>query len=160
MKNRVIVFLVLFGLMTSCFQNDQLDELSIQDENALIGMNEALLATIYYSDSLVSYISETNNFSDSLCIYYDSHYHHFDSLYSFHHNNFQLSSGSTHHGCRANKYNGIMGNGVGNTENMNQTDYMHHVNTEHSHNRMGHHLEDHYLMDSIRTAHRDYHPYY
>ncbi|WP_420317857.1 hypothetical protein [Ekhidna sp.] len=157
MKNTVIVFLVLFGIMSSCFQDDQLDELSIQDEISLIGMNEAILATIYYSDSLVFSISETNNPNDSLCIYYDSHYHHHDSLYSFHHNNYQLSNGSTtNQGCSGNNGNGMMGNGMGNNANMNQTNYMRHMNTEHAHNGKGHHLEDDYLMDSIRTAHQNY----
>lgn len=157
MKNTAIVCFVVVGILSGCMQDDQLDEMSIQNEIALIGMNEAILAAIHYSDSLVSHTLETNHFNDSLCHYYDAHYHYQDSLYNFHHNDFQDSSRSFNQGCGASAGFGMRGNGMGNGGNRGQTYYLQHMNTDHR--QMGHHAEDDYLMDSLRTAHQHYHPY-
>ncbi len=149
MKKIIVLMFVTGILFTGCNNQEGIGEMTQQDQLALLGMEDALLGIISYNDSLVSYVDATGITNDSTCFYYDGQYHTSDSLYNTHHNNYSHGNGWDDHQCC-----GMMGN----QGNMGQTNYMQHMNNEHGQDGMGHHEEDHEFMDSLTTAHDQYHP--
>jgi len=156
MRKLVISLISMVFLVSgcNCWEEDYMNNISLSDQTALIEMNDAILASIYYHDSLVSYIREAGNSNDSMGLYYDYHYHFHDSLFNMHDNHYSHSNGwNDHH----NKIGGMMGQGRNSVGTIGQSSYMNHM---YNHNQQGmeHHIEDHYLMDSLLIAHQPYHP--
>lgn len=150
--NKLFIALTGIGMLFTaciCYTENVLNELSQQDQVALLGMEEALFSTIVYNDSLANYINDTGFTQDSMCYFYDEHYHLHDSLYNMHHNNYSHGNERDDHQCC-----GMMGSGsIGG-----QTNYMGNMMQFHNQNMMGHSVDDHYVMDSLYAAHGQYHP--
>ena len=148
MKKITLTLVGIVVILAGCMQEDQINPQFQSDQEALLEMNQALVATLYYNDSLISFTNDEVPFSDSLCLYYDGRYHFYDSLYNMHHNDYtHMNDWDDHQGGMG----GMMGGNSGTTT------YAMHMNNE-NHQNINHQIGDHYLMDSIHTAHEPYHP--
>lgn len=71
-----------------CHTENEINELSQQDQVAFPGMEEALFSTKAYNDSLASHFNDTGFSQDSMCYLYDEQYHLHNSLFYMYHNNY------------------------------------------------------------------------
>ncbi len=149
-QKKLLMLLTVAGLMlTACNTANDFNDLSQQDQVALLGMEEAIFSTIAYNDSLANYINDTGITQDSTCYYFDDHYHRHDSLFNMHHNNYSHGNEGDDHQCC---------NMMGNNSMGGQTNYMGNMMQNHDQNMMSHSMDDHYVMDSLEVAHEQYHP--
>ena len=147
-----VAFLFIASVFFVGCNDNVIEEMTQQDEKALIGMEDALFQIISYNDSLVSYVEASGINNDATCFYFDRKYHTGDSLYNMYHNNYSHDKDRDDHQCC-----GMMGgnNSQGSMNNINVTQ---HMNNEHGQEGMGHHQEDHVFMESLYATHKQYHP--
>lgn len=140
MRTLIGIVAALGFILSACNEEVGLDQLSAQDEETLIALQQEQSSAVVYNDSLASYINLTGINNDAQCQYFDEHYHTHDSLYTTHHNNYSHSYGWDDHtmgnGGMMSPRNGMTGNFP---------------------NGMGHYQSDHNFMDSLHIAHEPYH---
>jgi hypothetical protein len=132
--------------------DDNMDNvLAEEDLVALRAMEAAYVNAELYNDSLISYVSQTGTTNDANCQFYDSAYHHHDSLFEVNHKRYSHNNSGDDHG--PNDWHMGLGwmNGMGAMHGGNHGTGSHGFNTGNCTS------ENLTLMDSLMTCHRPYH---
>lgn len=137
--NKLMLPLATLLLISGC-GHDNFYELSSADKQAYEKMETAFHNSEVYNDSLINHLESGTPGSPEKINYYDSMFHHHESLWNDYHNHYSHdeASGDHHH------------NGSG----------LFHHNHHHNHENLeGHHHEDdHELMEHLLEDHQPYHP--
>lgn len=160
MKTIYILFTALVFVAASCDKkNDSIETIQPEDLSASVSMTTELTAL----QQSVSNLSSASNLSQRL--YWDSVYHHHDSLFWHHHNIYHHGTYNhddhshhwvpydpsvNHHGHHHPQYPGHLNDSLITTANNHP-----HVNCDH---HPGHHICHHHTMDSLHHVHNLHHP--
>lgn len=151
MKTTKLILLVSVCVSLNACKTDLEDIITADDITALKAMETSYFASANYNDSLVSYIVRTAINNDETCFYYDSRFHHYDSMFNANHMIYSHKNrGDDHDGDSWTMGSGYMnGNGgmIGNGAQM-----MNRYNSGFCT------LDNPNLMDSLMQAHSHYHP--
>ena len=156
-----ILFLIIASLLfSSCDKNNESKEtIQPEDLSAAVSMSTELTALQQSANNL----SSASNLSQR--IYWDSAYHHHDSLFwhyhnIYHHNTYSHDDHShhwvpydpsiNHHGHHHPRYPGHLNDSLITTTNSH-----HHTDCNH---HPGHHICHHHTIDSLHTIHNLHHP--
>jgi len=159
MKNSLFLFLII-TLLFSCNKNNNSSEpLAVDDLTASHEMASQLSEMEVSLNSLISAPTLDQR------LYWDSTYHHHDSIFWYHHNIYHHNTylhddhshhwvpydpTINHHGHHHPPYPGHLNDSLVTTTNNH-----HHVNCEH---HPGHHICHHHTMDSLHHVHNLHHP--
>lgn len=154
-----IYVLIITVFVLSCNKNESTETILQDDLSASVAMTGELSAMQQAVNSLMTAPNLTHR------LYWDSVYHHHDSLFWHHHNIYHHNSYShddhnhawvpydptiNHHGHHHPQYPGHPNDSLVTTPNNHP-----HVNCEH---HPGHHICHHYTMDAIHHLHKLHHP--
>ncbi|MCA6441447.1 MAG: hypothetical protein IM581_16070 [Chitinophagaceae bacterium] len=157
MKPIYVLLITVFVL--SCNKNESTETIQHDDLSASVAMAGELSAMQQSVNSLMIAPNHTQR------LYWDSVYHHHDSLFWHHHNVYHHSTYThddhshqwipydpiiNHHGHHHPQYPGHLNDSLVTTTNNH-----HHVNCEH---HPGHHICHHHTMDSLHHVHNIHHP--
>jgi hypothetical protein len=159
MKNSLLLFLSI-TLLFSCNKNNNSSEtIAVDDLTASHEMTSQLSEMEVSLNSLISASTLDQR------LYWDSAYHHHDSLFWYHHNIYHHNTylhddhshnwvpydpSINHHGHHHPQYPGHLNDSLVTTTNNH-----HHVNCEH---HPGHHICHHQTIDSLHYVHNLHHP--
>lgn len=141
MKTTYLIGAVISGLIlfsTGC-RKDHLDKLSKADQEALAGMESAYNNAKAFNDSIVYCSGAGQPCSQEYVEYCDSIFHHYESLWNQHHENY---SHDNPHDDHHHDGHGMHQNGSANGHD----------------NEAGHHQSQHDLMILLASQHEPYHP--
>lgn len=145
-----ILVLLVAATFVAC-ETDTNNVLTSEDLEALQAMETAYVNADLYNDSLIFYVNRTGITNDANCQFYDSGYHHHDSLFEVSHKRYSHKNSGDDHG--PNEWH--MGSGW-----MNGMGPMHggnHGSGYHGFNQGNCNSGNLALMDSLMTLHEPYH---
>ncbi len=141
MRTIKIFMVVATGLVVfaSGCRKEKFDKLSQTDQEALAGIDAAYENAKVYNDSLIHCTGSGNPCSQEYNEYCDSMFHHYEGLWSHHHDNYSHDNAHDdhYHNEHGVRYNGI------------------HINHDDSE---GHHESHHILKKRQSDEHEPYHP--
>ena len=142
------IFIMITLFFMSCDDSGLFKVMPESDILALEGLHEAYDKALTYNDSLQLCDATPGSCDSMQMAYFEEMFHHFDSLYDFHHDNYSHNNiGDDHHHVGNNDFmdhNGMM------------DDHEDYVHTNENHDYM-HNSETHELMDQQRTSHEEFH---
>ena len=153
MKIAYLFLMFSLSIFIACDKDDFFDEIPQSDLIALEGMGEALEHAELYNDSL-SLCGTELTCDEDLIAHYDNEFHHFDGLFSEHHNNYSHNNigDDHHHDGDRNIRHGWM---------MNDHDDEEHDDDEEEdedEHEFGHDLDSYKMMLELREIHESVHP--
>ena len=92
----VLIFMVTASFVACDTNMDNI--LSAEDLAAIRAMESAYSYADIYNDSLVTYMNNTGIDNDVTCQYFDSAYHHYDSLFEYNHERYSHRNSGDDHG--------------------------------------------------------------
>ena len=154
-----IYVLIIAVFVSSCNKNESTETIQQDDLAASVAMTGELSDMRQSVNSLITAPNPTQR------LYWDSVYHHHDSLFWHHHNVYHHGTYThddhshqwvpydptiNHHGHHHPQYPGHLNDSL-----VTITNNHHHVNCEH---HPGHHICHHHTMDSLHHVHNLHHP--
>lgn len=150
MKSFIAILFASAVLLSACDTNMD-SVISVEDLNALAAMETAYNGAVSSNNSLTDYVNETGIKNDATCLYYDSVYHHYDSLFDANHEMYSHHNAGDDHS--ANDWHmgsgwtgGMMGGHTGGSGHMHS-----------GFNASACTADNLEMMDSLMTAHDPYH---